>query len=115
MKKLHIYRKAEIREIIRGRTIGCFTFSAILIIDKKVVNIGEQQYFIKSSDLLETIVVGTSCILRTSTPVTIRIPEKAYSVYGIPEQIGKKFSILAFKSFSRHFHQDDIKPFKVSV
>jgi hypothetical protein len=103
LKKLHIYRKAEIREIIRGRTIGCFTFSAILIIDKKVVNIGEQQYFIKSSDLLETIVVGTSCILRTSTPVTIRIPEKAYSVYGIPEQIRKKIFYFGVQIFLTTF------------
>jgi CRISPR/Cas system endoribonuclease Cas6 (RAMP superfamily) len=51
--------------------------------DKVVVNIGEQQYYIKSLELLEAKIVEDSCVLRTSTPVSIRIPEKAYSLYKI--------------------------------
>ena len=54
-----------------------------LLNNDKVVNIGEQQYYIKSLELLEAKIVEDSCVLRTSTPVSIRIPEKAHSLYKI--------------------------------
>ncbi len=55
-----------------------------------MINIEEQQYRLKSSELLETKITDKSCVIRTSTPVTVRIPEKAYSIYNIPEQSRKK-------------------------
>jgi CRISPR-associated endoribonuclease Cas6 len=67
-----------------------FSYAKDNLIDDSVINIGEQQYHLKSLDLLEMRVIEKSCVIRTSTPVTIRIPEKAYSIYNIPEQDRKK-------------------------
>lgn len=60
------------------------------LIKNEEINIGEQQYRLKSSELLDTRITKTSCIIRTSTPVTVRIPEKAYGVYKIDEKYRKK-------------------------
>lgn len=60
------------------------------LIGTSVISIGEQQYRLISTELLETRVVENRCVIRTSTPVTIRIPEKAYTEYNIEEQYRKK-------------------------
>ena len=67
-----------------------FSYAKDNLVDDRVINIGEQQYHLESLELLETRVIGKSCVIRTSTPVTIRIPEKAYTIYNIPEQDRKK-------------------------
>ncbi|HZA68192.1 MAG TPA: CRISPR-associated endoribonuclease Cas6 [Nitrososphaeraceae archaeon] len=67
-----------------------FTHAKEILTGSQLINIGEQQYRLKSSALLEARVVENSCIIRTSTPVTIRIPEKAYHNYNIEEQYRKK-------------------------
>ncbi len=67
-----------------------FTYAKDNLIDNRIINIGDQQYHLKSLELLETRVVGKSCIIRTSTPITIRIPEKAYPFYNIQEHDRKK-------------------------
>ncbi|MFZ0513685.1 MAG: CRISPR-associated endoribonuclease Cas6 [Candidatus Nitrosopolaris sp.] len=67
-----------------------FSYAKENLVGDEVLNIGEQQYRLKSSELIETKIIGKSCAIRTSTPVTIRIPEKAYSVYNINEQDRKK-------------------------
>jgi CRISPR-associated endoribonuclease Cas6 len=56
---------------------------------ENVINIGDQQYRIKAAELLETRITGESCIIRTSTPLSIRIPEKAYDLYNINEKYRK--------------------------
>ena len=60
------------------------------LIDKKVINIGEQQYRLKSSELFVIKIIGKRCIVRTSTPISIRIPEKAYDRYNINKKDRKK-------------------------
>jgi len=67
-----------------------FSYAKDNLVDDRVINIGEQQYHLESLELLETRVIGKSCVIRTSTPVTIRIPENAYTIYCIPEQDRKK-------------------------
>ena len=67
-----------------------FSYAKDNLVDDMIINIGEQQYHLKSLELLETRVIGKSCVIRTSTPVSIRIPEKAYTIYDIPEQDRKK-------------------------
>ena len=67
-----------------------FSYINSNLLNDEVVNIGEQQYYIKSLELLEAKIIDDSCILRTSTPVSIRIPEKAYSIYKIHEEDRKK-------------------------
>jgi|SRR5918996_1853394 CRISPR-associated endoribonuclease Cas6 len=63
---------------------------AVNLIENELINIAKQQYRIKSSQLLETRITKTSCTIRTSTPVTVRIPEKAYDGYRIDEKYRKK-------------------------
>jgi len=65
------------------------------------INIGDQQYRIKASELLETKVTDGSCIIRTSTPVSIRIPEKAYDIYNINEE-DRKPKFLYWRSNLSH-------------
>src|SRR5207247_10884115 len=65
------------------------------------INIGDQQYSIKASELLETKVTDGSCIIRTSTTVSIRIPEKAYDIYNINEE-DRKPKFLYWRSNLSH-------------
>jgi CRISPR-associated endoribonuclease Cas6 len=60
------------------------------LISDKVVTIGEQQYRIKGLELLETIITDNRCIIRTSTPVSVRIPERSYSDYDISKEEQKE-------------------------
>lgn len=71
------------------------------LIENEVINIGEQQYRIKSSELLETRVTGSNCTIRTSTPVSVRIPEKAYPIYNINEE-DRKHKFLYWRSNLSH-------------
>lgn len=71
------------------------------LIENEVINIGEQQYRIKSSELLETKVTGSSCTIRTSTPVSVRIPERAYPIYNINEG-DRKHKFLYWRSNLSH-------------
>ena len=67
-----------------------FSYIRENLVGSQPINIGEQQYRLRSSDLFETKVVKNSCMIRTSTPVTIRIPQKAYLDHKIEEQYRKK-------------------------
>jgi CRISPR-associated endoribonuclease Cas6 len=60
------------------------------LVNYEVINIGEQQYCIRSLELLETIVAAEKCVIRTSTPVSIRIPEKAYQLYNVDAEYRKE-------------------------
>jgi CRISPR/Cas system endoribonuclease Cas6 (RAMP superfamily) len=71
------------------------------LIENGVISIGEQQYRIKSSELFETRVTGGSCIIRTSTPVTIRIPEKSYDAHDINKK-DRKSKFLYWRSNLSH-------------
>ena len=51
--------------------------------------------------MLETRVTGPSCIIRTSTPLSIRIPEKAYDLYNISEKY-RKSKFLYWRSNLSH-------------
>jgi len=90
-----IVKKGQIRNLLicspnEDLIKSIFSYIKNNIIHDKVVNIGEQQYYIKSLELLEAKIIDDSCVLRTSTPVSIRIPEKAYSIYKIHEEDRKK-------------------------
>jgi CRISPR-associated endoribonuclease Cas6 len=56
----------------------------------KLINIGEQQYRIKSLELLKTRITSNRCIVRTSTPVSVRIPQRSYSHYNISKENQKE-------------------------
>ena len=71
------------------------------LIEKGAINAGEQQYRIKSSELIELKVTGSSCIIRTSTPVTIRIPEKSYDAHDINKK-DRKSKFLYWRSNLSH-------------
>jgi CRISPR-associated endoribonuclease Cas6 len=66
-----------------------FSYIKENLIEKCVINMGDQQYRLKSSELLETKVTERSCIIRTSTPISIRIPERAYDIYNINTEYRK--------------------------
>lgn len=68
---------------------------------ESVINIGDQQYRIKAAELLETTLTEGSCIIRTSTPLSIRIPEKAYALYNINEK-DRKPKFLYWRSNLSH-------------
>jgi CRISPR-associated endoribonuclease Cas6 len=78
-----------------------FSYIKENLIENEAINIGEQQYRIKSSELLETRVTGNSCIIRTSTPVTIRIPEKSYDAHNINKK-DRKSKFLYWRSNLSH-------------
>jgi CRISPR-associated endoribonuclease Cas6 len=67
-----------------------FSYIKDNLIDDKIVDIGEQQYHIKSLELLEVKIVDESCVIRTSTPVSVRMSEKSYSIYKIQNEDRKK-------------------------
>jgi CRISPR-associated endoribonuclease Cas6 len=67
-----------------------FSYIKDNLIDDKVVNIGEQQYHIKSLELIQVKNIDESCVIRTSTPVSVRIPEKSYTLYKIQNEDRKK-------------------------
>jgi len=71
------------------------------LVENGVINIGDQQYRIKSSELLETKITERSCIIRTSTPLSIRIPEKAYAIYNINAE-DRKPKFLYWRSNLSH-------------
>jgi len=71
------------------------------LVENVVINIGDQQYQIKSSELLETKVTEKSCIIRTSTALSIRIPEKAYDLYNINAEY-RKSKFLYWRSNLSH-------------
>ena len=67
-----------------------FSYAKDNLVGDRVINIGEQQYHLKSLELPRDESNRKELCNRTSTPVTIRIPEKAYPIYNIPEQDRKK-------------------------
>ena len=67
-----------------------FSYIRENLMSDKVINIGEQQYRIKSLELLETRITAKRCIIRTSTPVSVRIPQRSYSEYNISKEEQKK-------------------------
>jgi CRISPR-associated endoribonuclease Cas6 len=52
-------------------------------------NIVEQVYEVISAEKIQVMITGNLCRIRTSTPLTIRIPEMNYSHYNIPPQVRK--------------------------
>lgn len=92
---LSIVRVGEVRRILISSP-NLHLIRSILsqikdnLIDKREVNIGEQQYIIKSAQLFELNITGKRCAVRTSTPISIRIPEKAYNRYNIRDEDKKK-------------------------
>jgi CRISPR-associated endoribonuclease Cas6 len=60
------------------------------LMDNKEIDIGEQQYHIKSLELLETRITSNRCVIRTSTPVSVRIPQRSYSNYNISKEEQKE-------------------------
>jgi CRISPR-associated endoribonuclease Cas6 len=60
------------------------------LMDNKEIDIGEQQYHIRSLELLDTRIVSNRCVIRTSTPVSVRIPQQSYSHYNISKEEQKE-------------------------
>jgi CRISPR-associated endoribonuclease Cas6 len=63
-----------------------FSYIRENMMDNKEIDIGEQQYHIKSLELLETRITSNRCVVRTSTPVSVRIPQRSYSIYNISKE-----------------------------
>lgn len=83
-----LVRNGELRHLLFSSPNNQLVYSVFShirenLMSDKIVNIGEQQYHIKALELLETKITDNRCIIRTSTPVSIRIPERAYSNYNI--------------------------------
>jgi CRISPR-associated endoribonuclease Cas6 len=72
-----------------------------LIPCQEIVNIGEQQYHIQDLGILDTKVTGKRCVVRTSTPISVRIPEIAYDIYNINED-DRKQKFLYWRSNLSH-------------
>jgi CRISPR/Cas system endoribonuclease Cas6 (RAMP superfamily) len=82
---------------------------------ESVINIGDQSYRIKASELLETRVTERSCIIRTSTPLSIRIPEKAYALYNINEKDRKPKFVYWRSNLPRYFSNYGIKQYEIQI
>lgn len=58
-------------------------------IEKSEINIGEMSFFIDDINIIKTKIDENSKLI-SSTPIVIRIPEKRYEEYSIPEKFRKK-------------------------
>lgn len=53
------------------------------------INIGEQSYKLVSASLLK-LHVSSKCVIRTSTPVTVRLPQSRYNHFHVPNMHRKQ-------------------------
>lgn len=79
------------------------------------VNIGETLFSISSVSLLKPHLSDGACII-SATPIVIRIPERNYSLYAIPEEDRKKSYVywrpsIDFSAFVKQSNENLIKKY----
>lgn len=82
----------------------------------EIVNIGENLFSIKSWSVFNVSLPYKNVRISTATPIIIRIPERMYETYGIPESDRKKSYIYwrpmyPFKAFVKQLSENLIKKF----
>lgn len=84
-------------------------FSKSNLMLDSTINIGDQQYRLKSLKLLEMQIIGKRCIVRTSTPISVRIPERMYTQYNIPNEQRKNNFLYWRTNLSFEIFRDSIE------
>mgnify|MGYP001774145218 CR=1 FL=1 len=79
------------------------------------INIGEMSFKIKEISTI-SLKLKKGCILVSSTPIVIRIPEKNYEKYGIPKKFRKKRYVYwrpqySFEAFVKQLEENLIKKY----
>lgn len=85
-------------------------------VDNKVINIGELSFEVKGIKKLETKLKRRDLRVITATSVIIRIPERNYDRYGIPEEERKQRYVYwrpkySFEAFLKQLSENLIKKF----
>jgi len=83
--------------------------------DNKLLNIGEMQFKVEAISLIKPK-LRRGCRLISATPIIIRIPEKNYEKYGIPEKFRKKRYVYwrkeySFEAFVKQLEENLIKKY----
>ncbi|MGC8935589.1 MAG: CRISPR-associated endoribonuclease Cas6 [Thermoproteota archaeon] len=82
---------------------------------KKTINIGEAQFSLENLKIF-SVSLGKSSVLRSMTPIVVRIPEKNYEKYGIPSEFRKKRYVYwrpqySFEAFIKQLEENLVKKF----
>lgn len=82
----------------------------------KVVNIGNNSYVLEDFKAVKKIDLSAPLYLTSSTPIIIRIPERNYNLYNVPEGDRKTRYIywrphIAFDSFIKQLSENIIKKY----
>lgn len=86
-----------------------------IIDSKKLINIGELQFKINEISIIKPK-LKRKCKLVSATPIVIRIPEKNYERYNIPEKFRKKRYVYwrphySFEAFAKQLEENLIKKY----
>jgi CRISPR-associated endoribonuclease Cas6 len=85
-------------------------------VDQKRMNVGEMSFEVKNCKKLEMRLTRGALRVLTATPVIIRIPERNYERYGIPEEERKPRYVYwrpkySFEAFLKQLSENLIKKF----
>lgn len=82
------------------------------LIESKEINIGEMQFGLNSIKLLKPK-IDRSCVISTSTPIIIRIPQYRYAEYGITSEYSYAFwkPEHDFNAFLKQLSENIIKKY----
>lgn len=80
------------------------------------VNIGNNSYLLEKSQTIQKFNLNTPLTLRCSTPIILRIPEKNYDLYNVPEEEKRPNYIywrpnVAFDSFIKQLSENIVKKY----
>ncbi len=83
--------------------------------ENRLINIGEMLFKIENASVVKTK-LKRSCRIISATPIVIRIPEKNYEKYGIPEKFRKKRYVYwrkeyAFDAFIKQLNENLFKKY----
>jgi len=86
-----------------------------LVDSGKAINIGEMLFKVENVSLIKTK-LGRNCRLISATPIVIRIPEKNYDRYDIPQKFRKKRYVYwrpcySFEAFIKQLEENLIKKY----
>ena len=82
---------------------------------KKIINIGEAQFSLENLKSF-SVSFGKNLVLRSMTPIIVRIPEKNYDKYNIPLEFRKKRYVYwrpqySFEAFVKQLEENLLKKF----
>jgi len=80
---------------------------------KKIINIGEAQFSLENLKSF-SVSFGKNLVLRSMTPIIVRIPEKNYDKYNIPLEFRKKRYVYwrpqySFEAFVKQLEENLLK------